>query len=242
MNIEPLEEIGLTKAEIKVYLALLELGLTTAGGIIRKSGLQSSVVHNSINNLVKKGFVSYILKGKIKHYQTIDPRNINEFIENKKRKFNEILPELILKQKLGKVRTETYAEVYEGSKGLFNALIETIKDAKPKEEYLFFAVGIEHPDAQRFFERYDHTRKLKHLVVKGVADVSLRPVLAERQRKKLLDARYVDFPIPIGMTIFRDEIIIIDWGEKPVGMLIRSKQIANNYRKLFYDIWNKGKK
>ena len=39
MDITILEDLGLTNAEIKIYLALLELGSTTAGPIIEKSGL-----------------------------------------------------------------------------------------------------------------------------------------------------------------------------------------------------------
>ena len=52
MDTKILEDIGLTNAEIKVYLALLELGVSGAGNIIEKSRLQSSVVHNTINNLI----------------------------------------------------------------------------------------------------------------------------------------------------------------------------------------------
>lgn len=45
MDTQILEDIGLTNAEIKVYIALLELGTSTAGPIIEKTGLQNSVVH-----------------------------------------------------------------------------------------------------------------------------------------------------------------------------------------------------
>ena len=42
---ELLEEIGLTKSEIKVYLALLELGSATSGPIVDKSGASSSKIY-----------------------------------------------------------------------------------------------------------------------------------------------------------------------------------------------------
>ena len=61
-----LQEIGFTKAEATVYLNLLKLGKTKSGSIIKLSGLQSSVVHNALNTLIDKGFVSYVLEGKIK--------------------------------------------------------------------------------------------------------------------------------------------------------------------------------
>ena len=64
MDLNSFEGLGLTNAEIKVYMALLGLGIAGAGHIIEKSGLQSSVVHNTLNNLINKGFISFTLKGK----------------------------------------------------------------------------------------------------------------------------------------------------------------------------------
>ncbi len=58
-----LEDIGLTSSEIKIYLALLELGIGTAGPIMRKTGLQNSVVHATLPKLVEKGFISFVKKG-----------------------------------------------------------------------------------------------------------------------------------------------------------------------------------
>ncbi len=55
MDIRILEDIGLTNAEIKVYLALLELGTSTAGPVLSKTGLQNSVVHMTLARLIDKG-------------------------------------------------------------------------------------------------------------------------------------------------------------------------------------------
>ena len=42
MDTSILEDLGLTQAEIKVYVGLLELGSSSAGHILEKSGLQNS--------------------------------------------------------------------------------------------------------------------------------------------------------------------------------------------------------
>ena len=81
MNTQILEDIGLTPAEIKIYLALLELGATTAGPILQKTGLQNSVVHMTLNKLVDKGLISFVKEGKINHYQAANPKHIIEFIK-----------------------------------------------------------------------------------------------------------------------------------------------------------------
>jgi len=64
MDTQILEDLGLTNAEIRVYVALLELGSSSAGKIIEKSGLQNSVVHRALNSLIEKGLISYIKEGK----------------------------------------------------------------------------------------------------------------------------------------------------------------------------------
>ena len=92
MDITILEDLGLTNAEIKVYLALLELGNSTAGPIREKSGLQNSVIHRSLNSLINKGLINYVLESKRKIYQATNPENFLNFIDDKKKRFELIPP------------------------------------------------------------------------------------------------------------------------------------------------------
>lgn len=61
MKTSALEDIGLTKAEITVYLSLLSLGTTTAGPIIRDAKLYPSIVYSALESLVTKGFVAFVM-------------------------------------------------------------------------------------------------------------------------------------------------------------------------------------
>ncbi len=87
METEILEDIGLTRSEIKIYLSLLELGISTAGPIMKKTGLQNSVIHATLPKLAEKGFISFIKKGGVREYSATDPKNLLKFIDEKKRKF-----------------------------------------------------------------------------------------------------------------------------------------------------------
>ena len=49
MDLSILEDLGLTHAEIKVYVALLELGSSTAGPLINKSQLVNITDRYPIN-------------------------------------------------------------------------------------------------------------------------------------------------------------------------------------------------
>ncbi|MFQ5621311.1 MAG: helix-turn-helix domain-containing protein [Candidatus Nanoarchaeia archaeon] len=81
MNPNVLEHLGLTPGESKVYLALLQLGPSSAGPIIEKSGLQNSVVHLCLNTLKDKGLISYVRKGRARIYQAADPENFLLLLE-----------------------------------------------------------------------------------------------------------------------------------------------------------------
>ena len=234
MDLSILEDIGLSRGEIKVYLSLLETGLTKVGIIIEKSNLASSAVHNSINSLIEKGFVSYIKKGKIKYYKAVPPKQLIDFIEDKKNKILQIIPELEVKQKLEKDEQE--AEIFEGIKGILRMLSLLIENSKKGDEYLFFVINVEekNEEIQKFFKQYDIKRKNKGLIIKGLAPKDLKNLFIKR---KLLRMRYTNFPIPSNISICNEKIALFSWGEKPVGYLIKSKQISDMYKEFFNQIW-----
>ena len=134
MTIEStLEEIGLTKNEIKIYLALLELGLTTSGAIIKKTGIHTSKVYDGLERLSEKGLVTHIIKANTKHFKAVSPDRLLDFLENKKKRLEQqeneiknILPELKLKQQL--VGDETEAEIFKGWKGM-DTVYRILRDA-----------------------------------------------------------------------------------------------------------------
>ena len=174
MDLSALENLGLSKGEIKVYFTLLETGSTKVGMIIEKSGLASSAVHNSINSLIEKGFVSYIKKGKIKYYRAVAPKQLIDYIDDKKNKILQIIPELEKRQKLEKEKQE--AEIFEGAKGIMTMLNLFIENSKKGNEYLFFAINVkeQNEEIQKFFISYDTKRKDKGLIIRGLAPKELK--------------------------------------------------------------------
>src|SRR3972149_2344557 len=109
MDISSLREAGLTEGEIKVYLALLELGASTAGPIIEKSKVSRSIIYQLLDKLMEKGLVSYIVKEKTKHFQAAEPNRLFDYIEERavklqesKKSVEKLLPQLLLRQRAAK--------------------------------------------------------------------------------------------------------------------------------------------
>lgn len=239
MDVEILSDLGLSNAEIKIYLALLESGTSKAGLIIRKTGLQNSVVHSTLPKLAEKGFVSYIVLGGIKVYSATDPKNILKFIETKKERFERILPELLIRQK---PKIPQSAEVYDGFKGLKVLLYELIKGTKKGDEFLFFAFDVKNTaDFENVYEfyrsEYQPERAKKGLVVKGLAPKRLKSIFEKAgwTKKKV---KFTDFPIPTNISVVNDKVVFTPWEDEKISFLISSRQLADSFRQYFYSIWD----
>src|SRR3989338_4567553 len=100
MDAAILEKIGLTGNEIKVYLALLELGSVTAGEIIKKTGLHRAGAYDTLERLMDKGIVSYVIKANRKYFEATPPANLITFVEKRedelkdeKEKIKQLVPQ-----------------------------------------------------------------------------------------------------------------------------------------------------
>lgn len=234
MEIEVLQEIGFSQAEAKVYLTLLRSGPVKVGHIIEKSGLQSSTIHNTLHSLIDKGYVTYFLKGKIKIYQAVNPKLVLELYKEKEKKFKNLLPKLELMEDNSKNKQK--AEIFEGINGIMAMLNILIENSKKGDIYYFFALDVEGSNdiIQKFFQNYDQKRRIKGLKVRGLAEKKLKDLFSNR---KYIEMRYVDFPIPSNISICNNKMVLFQWGDKPSGILIESKQIIDSQINLFNQLW-----
>jgi len=234
-----LEDLGFTNAEIRVYLALLELGSSTAGPIIDKSGLQSSVVFTTLNKLVGMGFVSFVKQGQRNYYQAANPKHISDYIDNKKKRFEEILPELIEKQKKSKDVSEVVT--FRGVKGIRELLYELL-DAGGKEHHTMSSCKESLMMGDTFWFNYHKKRIEKGIKAKLMFNESLREwAIKNKYAKTEYKFTSAGFE-PLTETIIRnDKIGIILWTEVPLGVLIHNKVAAESYDKFFEIMWKQAK-
>lgn len=239
MDTAILEDLGFTNAEIKVYLALLELGTATAGPIIEKSRLQSSVVHATINNLVSKGFVSFVKEGQRNHYSASNPQHISHYIEEKKQQFQHLLPELLAKQQLAKQTSEVIS--FKGIKGIRELLYELL-EAGGKEHHTFGSAKESLMMGNIFWLNYHTKRAKKGIHAKLLFNESLKSwVVKNRYQKAAYKFTKSGFE-PLTETIIRnDKIGIILWTEIPLGVIIHNESASKSYDSFFEVLWNAAK-
>lgn len=175
-DIELLHNIGLTHAQAVIYLTLLELGESKVGAVIRKTSLQSSVVHNNLNKLIENGLVSFVLIGKVKHYNAAEPAVFTGLIDEQKKelddKLNSIKTNLPKLKSIKSQAKKSSAEIYEGRKGFKTAFMESYLNEKNKNEAPFISQPKEFQKDEKLhniFLKLDTIARDKRLKLKGLA-------------------------------------------------------------------------
>ena len=244
MDTSILEDLGLTHAEIKVYVTLLELGSSTAGPILEKSSLQNSVVHRAINTLIERGLINYVLEGKRKTYQATNPENFFSFIEEKKKRFEQLLPELKLKQNSQK--KQEAATIYKGVRGIkevYNYMIN-----QKAKEYLTFGGGpitVQVMGGLTWWVNLHERRVKNKLSSRQIFDERVKSDAKEIEKKPLTNVRYLskEFAQFQETVIVGDNVAInVFTPESPYSFLIKDKHVADGYRKYFEMLWKIAKK
>jgi len=243
MDTSVLEDLGLTQAEIKTYLTLLELGNSSAGHILEKSGLQNSVMHRALNSLIEKGIISFILQGRRKVYQATDPEHFHTFIDDKRKRFDQILPALQERQKFAKEKTS--ATIYKGKRGI-NEVYNTLLNLGGKE-YNTFGGGKEvaQDTMSLTWWRNIHAKRIaKKIPARQVFDETVRKFGNELNKKPITNIKFLppEYRQLQETVIVGDNVGISIFSENPYGILIRDKTVADGYRMQFELLWKLAKK
>lgn len=245
-----LTEIGLTKSEIAVYFALLELGSSTTGPIIKKANIASGKAYLILNKLSLKGLVTHVFQSGTKFYQAKDPEKLLDYLQEKQQELKEkeeqlqkIIP--ALKAQFAQKLIPPKAEIYEGVKGL-KALYEWIlKELQSGDVFQVMAVPRR---ANELFGAYFLDWN-KRRIAKGVKMQILYSLDSQdygklREKMKLTEVRYMNQKVesPAWVDIFKDCVVTIDIHTTPLCFLINNQESANSYRRYFEVLWEKAGK
>ncbi len=242
MDTSILEDIGLTNGEIKVYLALLELGETTAGPVKKKTKLQNSVVHLCLGNLLDKGLISYVEKGKRRYYTATEPDKLLGFLDEKRRRLQDLLPELIKKQK---EKSKYKVNIYEGRKGLKAIHEDILNELKQGEE--FFVLGAP-KEANEEFEPYFidfHKRRIKlGIKLRIIYKQEAKKYAKKRKEMQFSKIKYLpdNLTSPVWTTIYKNKTILFVVGDILLGIVIENNSITKNFKEYFELLWKLAKR
>lgn len=237
---QALGNIGMTTNEVKVYLALIDLGTTLAGYVARKAKLHRRQTYDALHRLIEKGLVSYTIESGRKHFRPVDPSRIIEIARNREREIEGVLPEII--EKFRKTESRIHAEIYEGTEGLKSVMELILKEKK--EWYTIGSTGKGPVVLPFYLEQFARKRvklgiKRKVLLVDSKEGRAYYKVL---KQQGLVKIKFLPKEIqqPQTIWIFDDKVaIILVSVECPVVFLIDNKEIADFYKEYFNLLWKR---
>ncbi|MBI2145742.1 helix-turn-helix domain-containing protein [Candidatus Woesearchaeota archaeon] len=252
VNKELLEKVGLTEGESKVYVALLEIGQSAITEIVKRAGVSMSKSYDILHRLEEKGLTSHVIIRGVKYFKAASPERLREILEEKHKdievtisKIDELIPNLIAKQKLREGDEE--AEIFVGMKGLISVFNEETEWMEKTQgtSYVIGATkgGKAGIQIDEFFNRLQAKRDRLKLKTKFVSNENIRGAFPYLEKSKYCKIRYIEVGSEMtSINIFDDKIVISIYSKRPFLFVIKSKDVAKDFREYFEALWKKGKK
>ncbi len=246
-----LEELGLTKGEIKTYLALLKLKSTSTGPLSKEAQVSRSKLYSILDKLEKKGLASHVESNGVTYFQAVEPTKIKDYIERKqddleklKTDFEKVIPQL--ESIYDDVKGVQNVKVYQGLKGLTTAHEHTYLKLSKGEEYYYLGIPKFQPKTHHLYWKRDHVRRIEAGIKAKLLfnqDTS-KETVKDRDSYKGCEARYMPFEIktPSYFLIYKDTVMIAIPSDNPIAIEITSQEIADSFKEYFKTFWGKSKK
>lgn len=243
-----LEEIGLTKNEIKIYLALLKIGSTSTGAIVKETRVHASKVYDGLNRLADKGLVTHVIIANTKHFKAVNPDRLIDFLEDKKKdietqedEVKKHLPELKSFQELG--GDETEAEIFRGWKGMETVFNEGIKEMGKNEVWYVLGAyaGEDRERTDKFIQKVIMKCEKKKMKWKIIYNESARNTFKYEQESPITENRFLAQETPATINIYKDVTFIALWIKNPIAFRVRNEKVADSFKNYFKFMWNLAK-
>jgi sugar-specific transcriptional regulator TrmB len=233
------EELGFTDNERKIYLTLLNLGKSTAGPIVKKSGLHRGTTYAILERLIERGLVNYIIKSNRKHFQCANPNKLLEELKEKERKLKKVMPKLLLAKSLAKEGQKT--EIFEGKKGIKTIFYQILKTIDKNNRYVCFGAPMRAHEmlGEGFFSDFHKQRIAKKVNFKIIHNEDAREIGKLGENLKYTKIKYLpkEYLTPTSIEVYGDNVAILLWEKKPTGILIKSKGVAKSFLSYFEMLW-----
>jgi len=232
---EALKHFGLSEKEVKVYLALLELGQSTAPKIAKKAGVKHPTTYVILDELRKKGLLTEIPKKSKSLFTAQSPETLlaarKEANEEIRLKMPEILALYNAKAEKPKVRfyqgekeiLELYKEIFSENEVWFIASIGSIP------ETLMPAI---HRHIQKAFTNKTRIREIEE-------DDPISRDFRKKYESEFYSIKTAphDFKLPSDNAIYGNKIALLSYKTEPMAVVVESEDVVKTYRSLFEMAW-----
>lgn len=242
-----LENIGFTKNESAVYIALLELGKGTVAKIAERAKINRTTGYNLLSTLVQRGMVSSSGKGARQEFVAESPDRLVAYMKKEAEDLVEnlsiasrIVPEL---KSIHNVSERPRVRFYEGEEGLESVYEDTLTSHETIRAYA--AVDDVHKALPDYFPKYYQRRAKEGIAIRAIfpaTDVSRKR--SESDKAEMRETLFVPadkYYFTPEINIYDNKVMIASWREK-LGIIIESAEIADAMKKTFELAWAEAKR
>jgi len=243
--IKELKEAGFSDNEAKVYLALLELGLSSVSEVARKAKINRTTGYDVLESLVGQKLARTALKKGKMMYVAENPENIernlkeeSEKYKNKAEKVGRLMPDL--KSMYSEIEKKPIVKYYEGIDGLKSLYEDSLTSheglrAYTSTEDLKDVMG---DYAEEYFKR----RRDKGVAIRAIMPTSKYSLELKKVGEKFLRQVHLVPPDRFAFSpeiyIYDNKMTVMSLREK-FGVYIESKEIADALKIAFELAWEK---
>ncbi|MDO8470074.1 MAG: helix-turn-helix domain-containing protein [bacterium] len=248
---KPLEGVGLSERQARVYLGTLELGRGTVQEIAVKCGEKRVTTHVILIELESKGLVRFIKSGKHRIVETTPPESLLALIRDQERllrvreeTLRKTLPELSMVYNLA--HASPTVKFYEGPEGI-RALREEALRASSKVKRVVGFVSIDKLFAAfgKGEQEFSLERVQRGIRSRVIYTTKSGPRPDATSPKLLREARFVPpekFPFQSDISIYGDKVSFVALTGNLNGVMITSKSIADTMLAIFELAWIQAEK
>jgi sugar-specific transcriptional regulator TrmB len=235
--------LGLNDKEIEIYLMLLSVGSSPASTLGNRTGISRSTAQYTCQQLVKKGIIGVSQKNNTFIYVAEPPEKLlflidvqQQELEQKKDQVHRIVGSL--KSMLNPQLVLPKVQFFEGKAGMqelaerlldMESPIDAIRDPCMTEALADSAASLE----RKRMERRIFTREIR------TGDAA-SCVSAPKEMREVRTVPAAELPFTGDIRICGDMIGILSGDRQaPVGIAIRHRETAENFRMLFNFLWEK---
>ena len=234
-----LKDLGLSENEAKVYLSVLSLGSSTILKIARNADMKRTTIYSVIESLRQKGLILVEMQGIKQLFVAENPENLISILENRKRKFQDFLPEFLALYNLK--GGEGFIKYYEGLESVKNIYEELLKEAKPHEDYLVITDQQQwHNLDANYFQKFIEKRAKLNLNIKILmcdSDIARQHKKFEKNYNEQIKILDKDKKIDINLIITPRKLVIHQLVDPIMAIVIENKSIIKMQKQFFDIIW-----
>lgn len=252
LNIEELlVQLGLTESQIKVYLAMLRIGVVSGPALSKVVNMPKTTVYHCIDDLLSNRLVVEVIGENGKLYHASSPENLRFILleqEKKVKIMQESLPEIFdqLSLMTGHDVSKSRIKYYSGIEGLKQV---TWNSSKAKDKLRIFEIKDMSVFLNYDFCELTRLEFLKNKVkIHELTNEVVQPGwtdLTEIVRTQW-ELRYIDpkeLKMEFEMLVYNDVYTMYNYQDKEIFCAeIYNERLARMQKQIFDFIWLKGRK